>query len=338
VAIHNGRIFASADSGVYVSANYGSSWTLSSIRRSITSFYADGNNLFAVGLFAGINLTTDNGGTWTLLNNGILYPNTSTLVRKGNRLFCGTWDGNPNHNYLYVSTNYGANWSVTTLAHLTTYSLHVQGNSIFAGTQTGVYISTDDGSTWSHSISQSPKAVRSLTGAGNVLFASSEKYTAMLDSGAYYSTDGGLNWNQYNDGLINHHIPALALSNNVLYAGTRGESVWKRDVSSLVGIISQNLIPKDFHLYQNYPNPFNPATKIKFSIPPYEAGKGDVSLIVYDALGREVAVLVNEQLKPGTYEVEWSAAGEASNYPSGVYFYKLTAGDFSDTKKLVLVK
>jgi hypothetical protein len=97
--------------------------------------------------------------------------------------------------------------------------------------------------------------------------------------------------------------------------------------------------PAKFMLYQNYPNPFNPITKIKFSIPPYEGGKGDVSLIVYDVLGREVATLVNELLKPGTYEVEWPApSGNGSNFASGVYYYKLIAGNYSETKRMVLIK
>lgn len=94
-------------------------------------------------------------------------------------------------------------------------------------------------------------------------------------------------------------------------------------------------IPKTFSLYQNYPNPFNPSTKILFSLPnPSKGGAMDVKLVVYDALGREVSILVNEQLKAGTYEVEWNADG----YPSGVYFYKLAAKDYTQTKKMVLIK
>ncbi len=61
---------------------------------------------------------------------------------------------------------------------------------------------------------------------------------------------------------------------------------------------------------------------------------GDVKLIIYDILGREVANLVNEELNPGTYEVEW----DASNYSSGIYFYTLTAGDYKETRKMVLIK
>ncbi len=124
--------------------------------------------------------------------------------------------------------------------------------------------------------------------------------------------------------------------------------VWNFQTSA-TGIkpISNN-VPGYFHLYQNYPNPFNPTTKIKFSIPVsqsplYERGVGGfVVLIIYDLLGREVARLVDENLQPGTYEVEWSATGGAFNYPSGVYFYKLSAtggaGDFNETKKMVILK
>ncbi len=97
------------------------------------------------------------------------------------------------------------------------------------------------------------------------------------------------------------------------------------------GIISFNKnVPSKFILFQNYPDPFNPTTKINFELPKESFTK----LIIYDLLGREVATLVNEQLKPGTYEVEWNG----SSYASGVYFYNLTSADFTETKKMVLMK
>lgn len=93
-----------------------------------------------------------------------------------------------------------------------------------------------------------------------------------------------------------------------------------------------------FRLYENYPNPFNPVTKIRFSIPQMgildaERRQG-VQLKIYDILGREIASLINEQLKPGIYEVTF----DASNYPSGVYFYKLIADEYSVSKKMILIK
>ena len=113
----------------------------------------------------------------------------------------------------------------------------------------------------------------------------------------------------------------------------------------------ENLIVDDFKLYQNYPNPFNPITKIRFTIPtsplptgqaglnpsPYQ-GEGHrerlITLKVFDVLGCEVAILVNEEKPAGSYEIEF----KASTLPSGVYFYRLQAGAFVETKKMVLMK
>jgi type IX secretion system substrate protein/beta-propeller repeat-containing protein len=91
-----------------------------------------------------------------------------------------------------------------------------------------------------------------------------------------------------------------------------------------------NEIPAKYSLEQNYPNPFNPETRFKFSIRDAQS----VKLVVYDALGREISTLVNQNLAPGTYEIEFS--GE--NLNSGIYFYSLTAGGFSQTSKMMLVK
>jgi hypothetical protein len=93
-------------------------------------------------------------------------------------------------------------------------------------------------------------------------------------------------------------------------------------------------IPVNFKLHQNYPNPFNPLTTIKFDIPSAGTVPRTVRLVIYDMLGREIAVLVNENLKPGSYEVKW----DASNFASGMYFYKLKNGGFTQTKKMVLIK
>ncbi|MEP0862405.1 MAG: T9SS type A sorting domain-containing protein [Ignavibacterium sp.] len=94
-------------------------------------------------------------------------------------------------------------------------------------------------------------------------------------------------------------------------------------------------IPGEFKLFQNYPNPFNPVTKIKFTIPETVGTKLDLSVLkVYDILGNEVATLVNEYKPAGNYEVEFNAG----NLPSGVYIYKLTAGSFVSSKKMMVIK
>ncbi|MFZ4619576.1 MAG: T9SS type A sorting domain-containing protein [Bacteroidota bacterium] len=89
-------------------------------------------------------------------------------------------------------------------------------------------------------------------------------------------------------------------------------------------------LPKEFILSQNYPNPFNPGTKIEFSLPQSVS----VTLTVYDALGREVEQLVNSRMEAGEHFVDWNA----SQFPSGVYYYRLTAGNVVQTKKMILVK
>ena len=89
-------------------------------------------------------------------------------------------------------------------------------------------------------------------------------------------------------------------------------------------------VPNDFILYQNYPNPFNPTTNIKFDL----RKSTHTKLIIYNILGKEVATLVNEKLNAGTYEVSWNRSG----YSSGIYFYKLIADDYVDTKKMLLIK
>lgn len=94
--------------------------------------------------------------------------------------------------------------------------------------------------------------------------------------------------------------------------------------------VRQENLPTVFALYPNYPNPFNPTTTIKFSIPNPQF----VTLKVFDILGREVTTLVNEEKLPGNYEIQF----DGSNLPSGVYFYRLQAGSFSDTKKFILLK
>lgn len=99
----------------------------------------------------------------------------------------------------------------------------------------------------------------------------------------------------------------------------------------IIGLNQINtIVPNDFELLQNYPNPFNPATTIKFRI----AKQQTVELKIYDLTGKEVEILINRQLSPGTYESYW----KASEYPSGIYFYRLSSGKFTETRKMILIK
>ncbi|KUG26183.1 hypothetical protein ASZ90_003979 [hydrocarbon metagenome] len=134
-------------------------------------------------------------------------------------------------------------------------------------------------------------------------------------------------------GLFYKSIGEISLSTTVLIGAEINGNVW----GTLTSVDENEELIYEFSLHQNYPNPFNPSTKIKFTIP----NVGDenfrplqTKLIVFDLLGREVKTLVNRQMQPGTYEVIF----DASNLPSGVYFYRLTNGNFSQTKKMLLMR
>jgi photosystem II stability/assembly factor-like uncharacterized protein len=152
------------------------------------------------------------------------------------------------------------------------------------------------------------------------------------------TTNGGVNW-QINQGITSRGLISVdAINNNIIYVAGYGGTIMKSTNGGFPISVKQGSekIPRFNNLLQNYPNPFNPSTKIRFSIPVYQTGKEgwQVKLVIYDILGKEISTLVNDKLSPGTYEIEWNA----SNYSSGIYFYNLKAGDYSETKKMVLLK
>lgn len=315
IAVIGENIFAGTlGNGVYLSTNNGSNWTQSSLNNvSVQSLAVNGNNIFA-GTSAGVYLSIDNGTTWTQtpLNNRDVWA----LAINGNNIFAGGYS-----NYgVYKSTDNGTSWTQTSLNNQTIWSLAISGNHIFAG---GRYVSTDNGSTWTQTSLNF--GAYSLAVNGNYVFAG-----AYL-GGVYVSSNNGTSWAQRNEGMGNATVNALSIINNNIFSGTNNNSVYRRLLGELTGISSiSSEIPSGFLLLQNYPNPFNPSTKIRFALPKSSFTK----LIVYDALGRELETLVDEQLNAGTYEAVWASDKSSS----GVYFYKLTSGEFSQTNKMLLLK
>ena len=163
-------------------------------------------------------------------------------------------------------------------------------------------------------------------------------YLTSLRGNVLKTTNGGVSWNVkklYTNGQL-RSIVAFD-TNNIWVAGDNGLIISTVGGGVITGITSDNtnIFPQNYLLSQNYPNPFNPQTKIKFDVPANVKGQtSNVKLIIYDLLGREVTTLVNEELKPGTYEADW----DGSNYSSGVYFYKIISEGFVETKKMVLMK
>jgi len=177
-----------------------------------------------------------------------------------------------------------------------------------------------------------------VTGALNGNAPSYSNYgTIKLDN------SGNLLWSiQYNgpqNGLDESFDIAVDANNNVYITGfstgiNNADDIATVKYSQPIGILPiSGELPQNFSLSQNYPNPFNPETKIKFDIP-QGSSVAQTFLAVYDILGKQVAILVNQNLQPGAYEVNWNAA----DFPSGVYFYTLKTGDYIQTRKMVLIK
>jgi hypothetical protein len=152
------------------------------------------------------------------------------------------------------------------------------------------------------------------------------------DIGVFQSNDEGASWVSFNSGLPANEIYDMKYKQTagLILVATHGRGCWTFDLGAVLGIDPYSIIPKTFELNQNYPNPFNPETKIKFGLPK----EGNVKLTVFDASGRQIEELVNQKLNAGTFEVTWNG----SNLSSGIYFYKLVAEGFAETKKMIMVK
>lgn len=234
---------------------------------------------------------------------------------------------------IWKTTNYGESWISygvgpepifdIEIFNLTT-SLGVGGDLEYGPT---VVRTTNSGTNWGYETLQ-------LFGTAYALsFRTRAEGWAPLgfQPGWIYTIDSGETWDTYvAPDSSNLYDVEFTDYRNGFAVGKNG--VIKKYNSALINISNNNqyLLPLEITLYQNYPNPFNPISKIKF----YISKPADTKLVVYDVLGREVIVLLNEQLKQGLYEVEF----KVSNLPSGLYFYQLTSGEFSKTRKMILLK
>jgi photosystem II stability/assembly factor-like uncharacterized protein len=258
------------------------------------------------------------------------------------------------------TTNSGSNWSRQIFMQLRDFS-----GIYFSNSLTGLVISSSDpviepvdnrtykttnsGSNWFLNSTFDDAilyGVKSVVGTGVYLIFGSR----LLPSFEYMeffakTTNYGFNWSQgsLNDtGLV--LVDAKLLDQNNWYM-TGGNLISQSYPVILhttnggtIGIVPIGPeVPKYYLLYQNYPNPFNPETKIKFAIPSsggVNSTSGNVTLKVFDILGKEVVVLVDENLTTGIYEVTF----DASKLTSGIYFYRINAGEYTETKRMMLIK
>lgn len=272
------------------------------------------------------------GGRWSILKTtdfGTSWDTTGMFLAGTGEAFdnCMYFDGTgywfgASGGRLFHTTNTGASWSVDTIGSSTVTSVWFNGLSGFLVSDKK-YRSTDGGLTWD-SVSHPAIGFQTPTvGIGNMMWQISRGSIFI-----YTSTDNGITWNTSNTPESKIDI-AISRTGGTIWIATFGDRILHNSTGVNINTIS-NQIPVGFSLSQNYPNPFNPSTKIKFAIP----NSSFVKLAVYDILGREAAVLVDEQLSPGSYEYNFNAA----ELTSGTYFYRISTETFSQTRKMLLVK
>jgi hypothetical protein len=326
MAVCGSNIFAGTHGGVFKTTDNGSNWAQVNNglnNNSVVSLAVSGNNIFAGTAGDGVYLSTNNGLSWAKVNNGL--PNgewVNGLTADGNNIYAGVPEGG-SLGGVYLTTNNGTSWKQIGLSTFTVYNIAVSGNYIFASTAfNGVYLSTNGGDSWAAS-GAFTFAVYNFNISGTKIFAGSN------GNGVYLSTNYGSSWTQV--GLNSWTIYSLISSGDNIFAGTNGYGIWRSPLSELTAITKEeNNIPREYILSRNFPNPFNPSTTIKYSIPQ----DGMVNLAVYNSLGQKIAGLVNQYMQAGNYEVKFNA----SSYPSGIYFYRLEAGNFTFVKKMILMK
>jgi photosystem II stability/assembly factor-like uncharacterized protein len=346
---------------VYRTTNGGANWT--------QVFTQNNGHINAVWMRSALNaFITGNpvGGRWSMwktTNGGITWDSTGMRIPQNGTetgwhnslavMYNNIWFGT-NNSRIYKSTNLGLNFTFISTPEQNSSAVWMYRDTflyVFAYSGgNNIYATTTGGTNWTPVVcpdtgkfrgfcpgylgvdnSQPPMASYAVRNNNKVYFC----YSPWGQFNAEYTAPSGIYNHMAYDVNVSYWLYTWAVRSN---GGITRISLFR---GGAVKKISTE-IPDKFNLSQNYPNPFNPSTKIKIEIPPSKGARGMTHLFIYDILGREVTTLVNEQLSPGTYEVEWNA----SNYPSGVYFYKLITADasaslsikYTETRKMVLIK
>jgi hypothetical protein len=324
LAERQGTVYAGTECGVYRSSDEGLSWTRTgsdAVGGPVPSFAIrpDGD-VYAATLF-GVARSGDAGLTWErrgLADQSVI----SVAVGPAGDLYAATA-----HAGIFRSADGGLEWTPLGAVREDLQSVHADASgTLFAGVFGGVVRSADGGLTWEErSFSEGYVAgIASLPG---------QSVYAAAPEGVFATSDDGLNWSALDaTGLFYPHVLSLSFDGRgVLFAGTYSGGVY-RTARTMTGVEGTSPAPAAFRLSQNYPNPFNPETMIEYSVPGERPTL--VRLAVFDLLGREVAVLSRDVQTPGLHRVSWNAGA----LPAGVYFLRMQAGSYTDTRKMLFLR
>jgi hypothetical protein len=336
-------VYMTSDRGICYSSDNGKSWVtpLSSNAPEgfeYTALAVEGTNIYLGGAGScglcdqgGVYLSTDKGVSWN--KKGL--ENISILATNGSNIYAVI-----DNVGLLVSTDTAKTWNTISLLAKNGIlpginSIAFRGFEIFVGCigisngvfWGGVLHSTDGGNQWEYLDTGFPDNtqwwVTCLAVQGTNIFAGTT-------AGVYVLNNDNKTWTAVNTGLpTSDHVYCLTTNATDIYAGLSG-TVWKRPISDIVTFLPSAVKLTTFLLYQNFPNPFNPSTTISYSVPK----NSFVTIKVYDILGKEITTLVNGEKSAGNYSLQFNGNGLSS----GIYFYRMQAGSFVQTKKLLLLK
>lgn len=321
--------------GVYRSTDYGNTWIETSINTaSLTSVYnikvlKDSSLLVATQYE--LRRSIDNGESWINLPIATDFFRHSIYIQNNGCIYVnGRQD---DEHSIFVSIDNGSSFSkIIALPNELDWPYL---NSIVVNSSSDIFISSYSSNSGIYRKLNSENELEKIYDVpsaslyideNNFIYAGSKEKV-------YISQDNGNSWQVFISNELEYNYVNFMLKDNsgYMYLGTAGgtHGLLRTSVPVSVDNENKNIVTK-FSLEQNYPNPFNPNTMINFAIPQ----KGFVQLKVYDILGKEVAVLVNEEKNIGNYEINF----DASYLSSGVYFYKMQVGYFAETRKMVLLR
>ncbi|MBN1633527.1 MAG: T9SS type A sorting domain-containing protein [Ignavibacteria bacterium] len=320
---------------IYKTTNGGTNWVYSIAPSIGTQTYnciqfLNEQTGYLAGRYGMISKTTDGGLNWIALDT--TYTGFASMHFKNiDTGFLGntyggiykTTDGGNNWEYRFVTDTLGGIYVINEIKFANNSTGYAVGGNVQNG---AIFKTTNNGVDWINNSILPNNPLYSLCVINDkILFCGGDLKIILK------STDGGLTWSnqQIISNLLNIHSifflnqdTGFCVNSNYIHKTSNGGSVFINN--------NNQIYPDKFELYQNYPNPFNPVTKIKFGTPESDF----VELEIYDILGKLVQVLVNKKLSAGVYEFEWNG----SVHSSGIYFYKFRAGDYVQTRKMVLLR
>ncbi len=311
-----------ADGDVYRTSDTGKTWLRISALGNFnnTAIFHSSGNVF-VGTNDGVFRSADSGITWEKVGGTFIDDIVISLAYSNKYIFAESSNGR-----LFRSSDLGDTWDKIQADSLNEPNGRIDigpnGHLFASSLNGGIFRSTNDGVNWTYIAFRD--TINQLTiNSDGVLFAGT-------GYGVFLSSNEGLTWTKANTGLTNLTVSSIGIDpGGYCYAGTSDGPVFVSLQSTTSVEQTNNDRPSQFFLYQNYPNPFNPSTIIKYYLP----NTSEVNVTVYDILGRTVRNLLKISQLPGMHFITF----DASNLPSGIYFYSLQAGKYYETKKMMLM-